>query len=116
MSADLAALNQRLAQVKLAAAGPPQVVEASLTRVKKIQLDYPEKALRQNVEGWVDLAYVVTADGKVNNVKVLDSSPAGVFDAAAARAIGRMRYQPPMDNGKATSVSTKLRIAFRVTN
>jgi TonB family protein len=115
-NAELTSLNQRLAQLKQAAAtaGPPEVTEASLTRLRPIQLDYPNEALRKNIEGWVELSYVVSAEGKVTTVKVLNSSPAGVFDAAAAKALGRVRYKPVTQGGKATAVSTKLRIAFRV--
>ena len=53
-------------------------------------------------------------DGKVTNIKVLDSTPAGVFEAAATKALSRMRYKPTMQAGKPIAVSTKLRIAFRV--
>jgi protein TonB len=113
-SADLTALNQRLAQLKQAAADAPEVVEASLTRIKAIELDYPEDALRRNVEGWVDVAYAVTTEGKVNSVKVLASNPAGTFDKAATRALSRARYKPMMQAGKPIAVSTKLRIAFRL--
>ena len=114
ISSQLAALNQRLAQLKQAAAGPPEVAEASLTRVRGIQIDYPEDALRNNIEGWVDLSYVVTAEGKVTTPKVLGSYPTGVFDSAATRSLSRVRYKPLMQDGKASVVSTKLRIAFRL--
>ena len=113
---DLVALNQRLAQVKQAAAGTPEVVEATLTRVKGIEIDYPTDALRKEIEGWVDLSYMVTAEGKVTSVKVLGSSPTGVFEAAATRAISRVRYAPMAQAGKSAVVSTKLRIAFRLKN
>jgi TonB family protein len=113
-SADLNALNERLMQMKLPATGTPEVVEATLIRIKGIELDYPEQALRKNIEGWVDLSYGVTAEGKVAKVKVLDSSPAGIFDAAATRAISRVRYKPTLQNRKPIAVTTKLRIAFRV--
>jgi len=113
-SADLAPLNQRLAQLKLTATGPPEVLEASLARAKAIELDYPTDALRRGVEGWVDISYVVTAEGKVTTIKVLDSSPKSVFDAAATRALARMRYKPATQGGKSIAVSTKLRISFRL--
>ncbi|MGC1524392.1 MAG: energy transducer TonB, partial [Steroidobacteraceae bacterium] len=113
-SADLNALNDRLAKVKLANAGPPEVAEASLTRTKQLELDYPDGALRRGVEGWVELSFLVTADGKVTNVKVLDATPAGTFEAAASRALTRMRYKPMLQAGKPVAVSTKLRIAFRL--
>ncbi|HXA37301.1 MAG TPA: energy transducer TonB [Steroidobacteraceae bacterium] len=112
-SADWTALNQRLAQVKQAAA-TPEVAEASLTRVKGVEVEYPADARRKNVEGWVDLAYLVTTDGKVANVKVLNSNPAGVFDSYATHALSRVRYKPMMQDGKAIAVTTKLRVAFRM--
>lgn len=100
--------------MKRAAAGPPEVTEAALTRARAIELDYPEEALRKSIEGWVDLSYVVTAEGKVTTVKVLDSEPPGVFEKAATRALSRVRYTPMKQDGKPIAVSTKLRIAFRM--
>lgn len=113
-SADMNALNDRLAKMKLAGSGPPDVTEATLTRVRPIELDYPEMALRKSIEGWVDLSYQVGTDGKVGKVKVLEASPAGVFDSAASRAISRVRYKPMLQAGKPIAVNTKLRIAFRL--
>jgi TonB family protein len=115
-SADIAALTQRLAQTKQAIPGVPEVIEASLTRVKGVQIEYPADALRRNLEGWVELAYLVNADGKVASVSVADSSPAGVFDAAAIRALSRVRYKPTLQGGKPVVVRTKVRIAFKLAN
>ena len=114
-SPDLDALNVRLAQVKQAATAMPEVAEASLTKIKPMTLDYPDGALRKGTEGWVEISYVIGTDGKVSSIKVLASDPAGVFEAAATRAIARVRYQPSTQGGKAIAVSTKLRIAFRMT-
>ena len=114
-SPDLDALNVRLAQVKQAPTAMPEVAEASLTKVKPMTLDYPEGALRKGTEGWVEISYVIGTDGKVSSIKVLASDPAGVFETAATRAIARVRYQPTTQGGKAIAVSTKLRIAFRMT-
>jgi TonB family protein len=109
---DLNTLNVRLAQIKSGAT--PEVQEAALTRTRQIELDYPGVALRKNIEGWVDLSYTVTAEGKVTKVKVLNSSPSGVFDTAAANALTRLRYKPMMQAGKPVAVNTKLRIAFHL--
>ncbi|MEP6884220.1 MAG: energy transducer TonB [Gammaproteobacteria bacterium] len=113
-SPEFSPLKERLAQMKLAGAGAPQVAEASLTRVKSIAVDYPGDALRKNIEGWVDLSFMVTTEGRVTKVRVLDSSPAGVFDAAAAKALSRSRYNPMLQDGKPIVVDSKLRIAFRL--
>ncbi|HME41203.1 MAG TPA: TonB family protein [Steroidobacteraceae bacterium] len=114
-SPDVDALNARLVQVKaVSAGGMPEVMEASLTRAKAIELNYPADALRRNVEGWVELAYVIAADGKVSQVKVLNSSPPGVFDASAVKTISRVRYKPTLQGGKPIAVTTKIRIAYRM--
>jgi TonB family protein len=111
---DLNTLNERLVQLKSGAT--PDVLEASLTRTRQIELDYPALALRKGIEGWVDLAYTVTAEGKVTKVKVLNSSPVGTFDTEASRALSRLRYKPTMQAGKPVAVNTKLRIAFKLQN
>jgi TonB family protein len=113
-SPDLSALSDRLAKMKLANAGPPLVPEASLTRTKQLELDYPDSALRRGIEGWVELSFVVTTDGKVTDVKVTDSNPPGVFDAAASKALSHVRYKPATQAGKPMAVTTKMRIAFRL--
>jgi protein TonB len=114
-SADLTALNQRLGQMKtVAAGGTPEVAEATLTRIKDIETVYPTDALRSATEGWVEMSYVVTAEGKVATIKVLESKPKGVFDAAATNALSHVRYKPLTQGGKAIAVTTKLRISFRM--
>jgi TonB family protein len=112
-SPDLDMLNQRLAQLKLGN-NVPEVSENLLTRIKGIELEYPPEALRRGTEGWVDLTFVVTAEGRVTKVNVLNASPSGVFESAATRAVSRERYKPMMQGGKAIAVSTKLRITFRL--
>jgi protein TonB len=94
--------------------GMSEVAEASLTRVKGIQVEYPPDALRKGVEGWVELEYVVASDGKVASITVVDSNPSGVFDTAAVRALSRVRYKPVLQGGKPVAVGTKIRIAFKL--
>jgi TonB family protein len=116
-SAYLNALNDRLAQLKLAVAtvaGAQEVTEASLTRIRDITLDYPAEAERKNIEGWVEMSYVVGTDGKVGKIEVLKSSPAGIFEKAAEKAIARARYKPVLRGGKPIAVTTKIRIVFHL--
>jgi protein TonB len=91
-----------------------QMPEQSLTRLNKLDVQYPPRALQSNIEGWVELAYSVGADGNVSNIKILNSSPAKTFDTSASRAVSRLRYQPVIQGGKAISVGTQVRIVYRV--
>jgi protein TonB len=90
------------------------VPEKSLTRINKLEVQYPPRAMQDNVEGWVEVSYTVGANGSVSSVKILNSEPARVFESAASSAVSRLRYKPPMKDGKPISVSTLIRIVFVV--
>ena len=75
---------------------PPEVLSAG-------GLVYPEEAYRQKVEGVVKVAYDVTVDGTVENARVVESKPPGVFDAAALDAVRKWRFHPAVRNGKAVA-------------
>ena len=113
-SPDLDALNDRIRQRKAAGGALLQMPEQSLTRVNKLDVQYPARALQTNVEGWVELGYTVGADGAVTNVKVLNAAPPRVFEASASKAVSHLRYQPVIQGGKAIAVGTQVRIVYRV--
>ena len=66
---------------------------------------YPEAARAEGIEGSVRLRYDISIDGRVENLKVLESSPPGVFDAAALAAVARWRYRPPVIDGAPSAVT-----------
>jgi periplasmic protein TonB len=72
---------------------PPEVLSAG-------GLVYPEEAYRQKIEGVVRVEYDVTVDGTVENARVVESNPPGVFDAAALDAVRKWRFHPAVRNGK----------------
>jgi TonB family protein len=112
-SPDLDAFNERLRK-RIAASDLPQVAEKTLTRANKLEVQYPTRAMQDNVEGWVELGYTVGANGSVTNVKIVNSQPANIFDVAATRAVSHLRYKPPLKDGKPISVGTMVRIVFVV--
>jgi protein TonB len=112
-SSDLDAVNDKLRQRK-AGGELLQMPEQSLTRLNKLDVQYPTRALQSNVEGWVELAYTVGIDGSVSNIKIVNSTPVRTFEASASRAVSHLRYQPVIQGGKAIAVSTQVRIVYRV--
>jgi TonB family protein len=114
VSADLDAMNDRIRQSKAAGGEVLQMPEQSLTRLNKLDVQYPARALQTSVEGWVEVSYTVGPDGSVSNVKVINSIPPRVFDASATRAVGHLRYQPVVQGGKKIAVGTQVRIVYRV--
>jgi periplasmic protein TonB len=114
-SADLDSLSERLrVSMLFAASGPKEVSEASLTRTRKLEVEYPQNALARRIEGTVEIGYTVTAKGVVSDIKILDSNPAGIFEKAATSAVSRVRYKPVLEDGKAVAVTTKMLVKFRL--
>ena len=62
---------------------------------------YPAAALRRQTEGYVQMSLLVAADGRVSEVDVEISEPAGVFDEVSIQAAQRWRYCPRQDFGSA---------------
>jgi protein TonB len=112
-SPDLDALNDKIHQRK-AGGDVLQMPEQSLTRLNKLDVQYPPRALQSTIEGWVELTYTVGADGSVSNIKVLNATPPRTFEASATRAVSHLRYQPVIQSGKAIAVGTQVRIVYRV--
>ena len=113
-SSDLDAMNDRIRQRRAAGGDLLQMPEQSLTRLNKLDIQYPVRALQTNVEGWVEIGYTVAADGSVGNVKVLNATPPKTFEASATKAVSHLKYQPVIQGGKAIAVSTQVRIVYRV--
>lgn len=65
---------------------------------------YPVEARQAGVQGFVTVSYAVSAAGIVSNVLVVESQPAGVFDAAAIAAVQRWRYKAPRRAGQSVAV------------
>jgi periplasmic protein TonB len=114
-SPDVDSLRDRLRSARAAVVtGPREVAEASLTRTRTLDIDYPTDALSSKTEGKVEVGYIVTPKGAVSDLKVLSSSPPGIFDKAAAGAVARLRYKPVLEGGKPIAVSTRMLVIFRL--
>jgi len=66
---------------------------AQLKLVKSPTPQYPEEALRKNIQGKVVLSIVVDAKGKVSDAKVLSGAPELV--QAAIDAVKQWEFEPP---------------------
>jgi protein TonB len=90
----------------------PVVMEMKLLRSSPPE--YPEDARRKRLEGTVDLAFIVGADGKVKDVEVLGSTQPGVFDSEAIDAVKHWRYDPRREDGVPVDHPAKVRLQFKL--
>ena len=85
---------------------------SQLTVLKSVQPVYPMKAVKNKIEGWVDVEFTVTEAGKVGDVSVRAASVPGVFEDAAVKAVSQWRYKPQLRDAKAVPVRSQIRVRF----
>jgi len=76
--------------------------------------DYPYRARRRNIEGWVKVRFLVDREGRVHDLTILSSSPRNVFDAAVREAIPRWRFNPGIRSGRPVDVWVETTIQFKL--
>lgn len=87
---------------------------AALLEYFRETMEYPQDALRDNIEGRVIVKFIVEEDGSITHLKVLKSISPSV-DAEALRLINRMpKWKPGKQNGKTCRVSYSVPISFRI--
>jgi len=64
-----------------------------------------QKEARDGISGKVTLGYDISKKGKVENIEILSSTPEGVFDNNAERALARWKYHQFEDTGEAIARS-----------
>lgn len=65
----------------------------------------PDWACKQKLNGWVEAIFTVMPNGRVQDVKIIEADPRGVFEAAAVESISQWIYEP---TGKAAEVKQRV--------
>ena len=82
--------------------------------VQRIAPSYPARARADGLTGKVTLSLLIDAVGNVKRVKVLSSTPPGVFDEAAIRAVEQWRFQPASYRGQQVRVWARQSVQFKL--
>ena len=73
---------------------------------------YPSRAKATGVTGYVLLSVLIGPTGRVEQVKVLESQPAGVFDETAIAGVQTWKFEPASYKGENVRVWAKQRVRF----
>jgi TonB family protein len=96
-------------------AGSAQVDLASkLKRTRKVDPEYPERALTQRITGAVTVEFTVNTKGEPQDVRVVSAEPAGTFDRAAIAAVKRWRYEPIVVDNVPQEVQARTVVRFQL--
>ena len=91
---------------------PLSVAAIILERVFWVDPEFPEIARDQDLTGFVDLEFMVHADGSVTDVTVLKAQPVGIFEKTAVLAVRQWRYRPVERDGMPVDAHARLRLNF----
>jgi TonB family protein len=88
------------------------VSENTLARTYYVAPEFPILARQRSIQGWVDLEFLVDADGAVSNIAVIGAQPVGIFEQAALDAVRHWRYRPVMRDGHGVNQRARVRVRF----
>lgn len=93
-----------IAITELSSLTPTQNIEPSfdedLYPILTNEPNYPSRAKRARIEGWVNVAFTITLDGKVVDIEVIAAQPEGVFENSTLNALKGWRFKPQILAGK----------------
>lgn len=99
-------------------AEPSPVVEGEIELpIVKVAPIYPERAIKEGIEGDVLLEFVVTETGAVRDAVVVEAKPSGVFEQAALNAVGKFKYKPRIVDGEPVETTgVRNRFSFEISD
>ncbi len=84
--------------------------------LEKVEPVYPYRARRRNINGTVEVKFLVSKNGDVKKLTVLQSAPEGIFEKSVIEAVSRWKFKPGYFRGKAVSTWVILPIHFKLSS
>lgn len=75
--------------------------------VREVAPEYPASAFQRGHTGWAVVKYDVNEKGRAENLEVISSEPARIFDRAALKAIAQTRFEVTTEDGQPVSVDNQ---------
>lgn len=79
---------------------------------KRAPLSYPSRARNKGITGYVKFNLLINDQGNIEQIKILESSPTGVFDQVASESIRNWSFNAAQYQGKAVRVWASQTIRF----
>lgn len=114
MSSDLSMDDSLLGDVNKNVVMSEDSVDEAPKPSHRTAMEYPAKARKTGTTGYVLMNLLVSKEGNVEKVKVLESEPAGVFDDVAVAGVKEWKFKPAQYQGQAVKVWAKQKISFNL--
>lgn len=87
-------------------------VDVAPKPTKRTAMEYPKNARKMRISGYVLMNLLINKEGDIENIKILESEPAGIFDDAALEGVKSWKFKPASYKGEAVKVWAKQKIRF----
>jgi len=76
--------------------------------------DYPLRAKRMGIEGYVTVQFVVNRERKTQDLRIWDAEPKGVVDQTVRSSVPRWRFKPGKKAGRPVDTWVEMTIRFEL--
>lgn len=83
----------------------PSGTEVKVSIKRTPALEYPRRAMRLGVEGFVKVGFDISENGRPWNIVVEDSQPKRMFDKSATKLVKGIRFEVPEENGEVVGLT-----------
>lgn len=108
----IARAQERVNRQLIAAESRKLLPSSALEQIAGAGPQYPPGALSRDLEGWVELEFVVSPDGRTEAITVIDASHDRYFRDEAVAAVAQWRFRPVVFLGQAIPQRAYTRLAF----
>jgi len=89
-------------------------LDGPLTPLAQVPPVYPLRAKRMGIQGWVKVKFLVTEQGLVDQIEIIESEPEKIFDQSVFRCVSLWRFKPGTVQGEAVKTWVKTTIRFKL--
>lgn len=76
--------------------------------------NYPYKAKRMGIEGYVTVQFLVDSNGRTHDLKIVAAEPEGIFDESVRKTVPRWRFKPGKKAGQPVDTWVEMTIRFEL--
>ena len=111
---ELSAARSELEQDWAAHQGSVVIPATQMKMTNFVEPDFPKRALRRNIEGWVDVEFTVSAAGEVSEIEIIEVEKTGYFEKATRQAVAQWRFEPQVFRGQPHEQRVAARLQFNL--
>ncbi len=75
-------------------------------------MQFPPRAKAKGITGYVVLSLLIGVTGQIEEIRIVESSPEGIFDDVAVQGVSQWKFEPATYQGKAVRSWAKQRVRF----